>query len=197
MAAPSTGPTCWRACSADSWQTRWDVDAYRLRMQLDLMDEADDYLVLADLASQGRPAGRSAAWCWTPGWAKGLLGKGAEGRRAAEVPRRHDQAGGRRPRRAWPLPARAPAVADARSATNTFNTGLALVTSGQADTGPGADEGGPGRPAARPGAGRLQYATGPAQGRADGRGRRTVQGAVDATSRWACWPGSGRPRCRR
>jgi hypothetical protein len=36
----------------------------------------------------------------------------------------------------WPPPAPAPvAVADARSATNTFNTGLAMVGSGQADTG--------------------------------------------------------------
>ncbi len=58
------------------WQQRWDIDLYRLRLQLDLMEEIDDYLVLADMAARGGlPA--EAQKVLDAGFAKGMLGKGA------------------------------------------------------------------------------------------------------------------------
>jgi hypothetical protein len=57
------------------WQDRWDIDFYRLRHLLDQMDEANDYLALADMASRaGLPA--EAQQVLDAGWAKGMLGKG-------------------------------------------------------------------------------------------------------------------------
>ena len=116
------------------WQPRWDIDVYRLRLQLDLMDEADDYLVLADMASKaGLPA--EAQKVLDAGFAKGLLGKGSG---AAE----HNRMRAAATRQAaddrqslGAAAARPPAVADARAATTTFTTGAALVGAGQADSG--------------------------------------------------------------
>jgi hypothetical protein len=123
-----------RVQRAGNWQTRWDIDAYRLRMQLDLMEEADDYLVLADLAAKaGLPA--EAQKVLEAGFAKGLLGKGAkageqEKFRAAMVKAANDD-------RATlaAAAARPPAVGDARAAAGTFNTGAALAGAGQAERG--------------------------------------------------------------
>lgn len=116
------------------WQPRWDIDVYRLRLQLDLMDEADDYLVLADMASKaGLPA--EAQKVVDAGYAKGLLGKGS---RAAE----HDKLRAAVTRQAnddrqslSATAARPPALGDARAASNTFTTGAALVSAGQAERG--------------------------------------------------------------
>lgn len=123
-----------RVQRAANWQSRWDIDAYRLRLQLDLMDEADDYLVLADLAAKaGLPA--EAQKVLEAGFAKGLLGKGAKAAehqkfRAAMVKAASDDR-----QSLSAAAARPPAVGDARAAANTFNTGAALVSAGQADRG--------------------------------------------------------------
>jgi hypothetical protein len=123
-----------RVQRAPNWQPRWDIDAYRLRLQLDLMDEADDYLVLADLAAKaGLPA--EAQKVLDAGFTKGLLGKGGKAAehqkfRAAMVKAANDDR-----QSLSAAAARPPAVADARAATNTFNTGAALVSAGQADRG--------------------------------------------------------------
>lgn len=116
------------------WQPRWDIDVFRLRLQLDLMDEADDYLVLADLASKaGLPA--EAQKVLDAGYAKGLLGKGSG---AAEQQKFRaamtKQAADDRPSLAAAA-GRAPSIGDARAAGATFNTGAAMVSSGMADRG--------------------------------------------------------------
>lgn len=116
------------------WQQRWDIDVYRLRLQLDMMDEAEDYLVLAELAAKaGLPA--EAQKVLDTGFDKGMLGKGAQAAehrqlrasvtKQAEDDRQSLAAAATRP----------PAVTDARTASSTFNTGAALVAAGQ--TGPG------------------------------------------------------------
>lgn len=123
-----------RVQRASNWQPRWDIDAYRLRMQLDLMEEADDYLVLADLAAKaGLPA--EAQKVLEAGFAKGLLGKGAkageqEKFRAAMVKAANDDRSS-----LAAAAARPPAVGDARAAAGTFNTGAALAGAGQAERG--------------------------------------------------------------
>lgn len=116
------------------WQPRWDIDVYRLRLQLDMMDEADDYLVLADLASKaGLPA--EAQKVVDAGYAKGLLGKGSgaaeHNRLRAAVTR---QASEDR-QNLSAAAARPPSVGDARAAANTFTTGAALVSAGQSERG--------------------------------------------------------------
>jgi hypothetical protein len=116
------------------WQPRWDIDVYRLRLQLDMMDEADDYLVLADLASKaGLPA--EAQKVVEAGFAKGLLGKGSAAAehnklRAAVTKQANDDR-----QSLSAAAARPPAVGDARAAANTFTTGAALVSAGQAERG--------------------------------------------------------------
>lgn len=116
------------------WQPRWDIDVYRLRLQLDMMDEADDYLVLADLASKaGLPA--EAQKVVDAGYAKGLLGKGSGAAehnrlRAAVTKQANDDR-----QNLSAAAARPPSVGDARAATNTFTTGAALVSAGQAERG--------------------------------------------------------------
>jgi hypothetical protein len=116
------------------WQPRWDIDVYRLRLQLGLMEEAEDYLVLAELATRaGLPA--EAEQVLAAGFAKGVLGKGqgaaeqerlrASVRRQAEDDRASLEAAA----------ARAPAPGDARAALHTFNTGAALVAIGRAEPG--------------------------------------------------------------
>jgi hypothetical protein len=116
------------------WQQRWDIDVYRLRLQLDMMDEADDYLVLAEMAAKvGLPA--EAQKVLDAGFAKGMLGKGAQAAehrqlRASVTKQAEDDR-----QSLAAAAARPPAVTDARAATNTFNTGAALVSAGQ--SGPG------------------------------------------------------------
>ncbi|MBK7062783.1 MAG: hypothetical protein IPI03_17095 [Rubrivivax sp.] len=139
------------------WQPRWDIDLYRLRLQLDLMDEADDYLVLADLAAKaGLPA--EAQKVLDTGFAKGLLGKGSQAAeqqkfRAAITKQAADDRAS-----LSAAAARAPAVADARAATNTFNTGAALVSVGQAERGLELMKAALGGPLPDPAQARLQYA---------------------------------------
>ena len=116
------------------WQQRWDIDLFRLRLQLDMMDEAEDYLVLADMAARaGLPA--EAQKVLEAGYAKGMLGKGGK---AAEHQKFRDsvtkQANDDRQNLAAAA-SRPPAVGDARAATNTFNTGSAMVSAGQVERG--------------------------------------------------------------
>lgn len=118
----------------DGWQPRWDIDVYRLRLRLAMMDEADDYLVLAELAAKaGLPA--EAQTVLEAGFASGRLGKGAGapqqerlrasvGKQAADD-RQSLLAAATRP----------PSIGDARAAANTFNTGAALVSIGQFEPG--------------------------------------------------------------
>jgi hypothetical protein len=138
------------------WQERWDVDFYRLRHLLDQMDEANDYLALADMVSRaGLPA--EAQQVLEAGWAKGMLGKGPK---VAEQQKFRDavtkQAADDRQSLAA-AGARPVAVGDARSATNTFNTGLAMVTSGLADKGLDLMKAALTGPLADPAQARLQY----------------------------------------
>ena len=139
------------------WQARWDIDVYRLRLQLDLMDEADDYLVLADMAARaGLPA--EAQKVVDAGFAKGLLGKGSgaadhERLRTAVTRQANDD------RQSLSAAAvRPPAVGDARAAANTFNTGAALVSAGQADRGLELMKAALAGPLADPAQARLQHA---------------------------------------
>lgn len=116
------------------WQPRWDIDLVRLRLQVDQMDEANDYLVLAELSQKaGLPA--EAQKVLEAGYAKGLLGKGAGAAehqkfRAAVTKQATDDRAS-----LGAAAARPPAVGDARAATNTFNTGAALVSVGQFERG--------------------------------------------------------------
>lgn len=139
------------------WQARWDVDLYRLRLRLDLMDEADDYLVLADtLARGGLPA--EAQKVLDAGYAKGLLGKGG---RAAEHDRLRTsvtrQAADDRQSLAGAA-SRPPEMGNAKAATITFNTGAALVGAGQAARGLELMKAALGGPLPDPAQARLQYA---------------------------------------
>lgn len=116
------------------WQARWDIDLFRLRLQLDMMEEAADYLALADMTARaGLPAEAQAVL--DAGYAKGMLGKGptaAETQKFRESVTR--QASEDRQSLASAA-ARPPATGDARAATNTFNTGSAMVSAGQAERG--------------------------------------------------------------
>lgn len=139
------------------WQPRWEMDLYRLRLQVDQMDEADDYLVLADMLSKaGLPA--EAQKVVDAGFAKGLLGKGGK---AAEHQRLRASvtklAADDRATLAA-VAARAPAVGDARAATNTFNNGAALVSAGQAERGLELMKAALAGPLPDPAQARLQYA---------------------------------------
>ena len=138
------------------WQERWDIDAYRLRLLMDQMDEANDYLVLADMAARGGlPA--EAQKVLEAGFAKGMLGKGAK---AAEHQKFRDsvtkQATDDRQSLASAA-ARPPAVGDARAAANTFNTGAAMVAAGLADKGLDLMKAALAGPLADPAQARLQY----------------------------------------
>lgn len=138
------------------WQERWDIDVFRLRLLLDQMDEANDYLVLADLAARaGLPA--EAQKVLEAGFAKGMLGKGAK---AAEQQKFRDsvakQAADDRQSLAGSA-ARPAAVGDARAATNTFNTGAAMVAAGLADKGLELMKAALAGPLADPAQARLQY----------------------------------------
>jgi hypothetical protein len=139
------------------WQERWDIDFYRLRHLLDQMDEANDYLALADMASRaGLPA--EAQQVLDAGWAKGMLGKGPK---LAEQQKFRDavtkQANDDRQSLAA-AGARPVAVADAKAAANTFNTGLAMVSSGLADKGLELMKAALTGPLPDPAQSRLQYA---------------------------------------
>lgn len=138
------------------WQERWDIDLYRLRLLLDQMDEANDYLVLADLAARaGLPA--EAQKVLEAGWAKGMLGKGAK---AAEQQKFRDsvtkQANDDRQSLAGAAN-RPIAVGDAKAATNTFNTGMAMVSAGVAERGLELMKAALGGPLPDPAQARLQY----------------------------------------
>lgn len=116
------------------WQPRWDIDLYRLRLQRGMMEEPDDYLVLAEMAAKaGLPA--EAQQVLDAGFAKGVLGKGAaaaeQERLRASITRqaRDDRAS------LETAAARPPALGDARAAANTFNTGAALVAIGTFEPG--------------------------------------------------------------
>jgi hypothetical protein len=116
------------------WQPRWDIDLYRLRLQRGLMEEPEDYVVLAELAAKaGLPA--EAQKVLDAGFAKGVLGKGtaaaAQERLRASITRqaRDDRVS------LDAAAARAPALGDARAAASTFNTGAALVTIGRFEPG--------------------------------------------------------------
>lgn len=123
-----------RVQRASNWQSRWDIDAYRLRMQLDLMEEADDYLVLADLAAKaGLPA--EAQKVLDAGFAKGLLGKGPKAGEQEKFRAAMTKAASDDRASLAAAAARPPAVGDARAAAGTFNTGAALVGAGQAERG--------------------------------------------------------------
>jgi hypothetical protein len=145
-----------RAPLQAGWQPRWDVDLYRLRLLLDLMDDADDYLVLADMAARaGLPA--EAQKVLDAGYAKGMLGKGS---RAAEQQKLRAsvtaQAGADRAN--LNAAAAQPAgVADARAAATAFNTGLALVSIGRAEQGLDWMKRALGGPLPDPAQARLQY----------------------------------------
>lgn len=139
------------------WQPRLEIDLYRLRMQLDAMDDAEDYLVLADSAARvGLPA--EALSVVEAGFAKGLLGKGpqaAEHRKlraqlakSAAEDRATLQAAAQRP----------PAAADARQANATLTTGAALVSIGQHERGLEFMRAALGGPLADPAQARLEFA---------------------------------------
>jgi tetratricopeptide (TPR) repeat protein len=117
-----------------SWQPRWDIDLFRLRFQLDMMEEGADYLSLADMTARaGLPA--EAQKVLDAGFAKGMLGKGpnaAETQKFRESVTRQAQDDRQSLASAASRP---PTLGDARAATNTFNTGLAMVSAGQAERG--------------------------------------------------------------
>lgn len=116
------------------WQQRYEIDLYRLRLQVDAMDDPSDYLVLAEAASRaGLPAEAQAVL--EAGFAKGMLGKGSgageqQKLRAAVTKQASDD----RPS-LQAAAGRAPAVTDARTAATALTTGAALVSVGQNDRG--------------------------------------------------------------
>lgn len=139
------------------WQGRWDVDLYRLRMQLEQMDEADDYVGLADLyAKAGLPG--EASKVLEAGYAKGMLGKGAQAGEHGKFRTAMAKAAADDRQALAGAASRPPAVDTARAAGNTFTTGLALVGNGQADKGLELMKAALGGPLADPAQARLQYA---------------------------------------
>lgn len=121
-----------RMMRAPTWQERWDLDAYRLRRVVGAMQDAVEYVELAELAAKaGQPI--EALAVIEEGFAKGLLGKGPG---AAEHQKLRTQtarlADDDRKSLATLRPA---AITDARSAGNALSTGAALVAAGQADRG--------------------------------------------------------------
>lgn len=139
------------------WQQRYDIDLYRLRFLLDQMDEAEDYLVLADLSARaGLPA--EAQKVLDAGYAKGVLGKGSGAAehqkfRAAVTKQAADDR-----QSLASAAARPPAVTDARSASSAFSTGAALVGAGQAERGLELMKAALAGPLPEPAQARLQYA---------------------------------------
>ena len=139
------------------WQPRWDIDLYRLRLQLDMMDEADDYLVLAEmLAKAGLPA--EAQKVLDAGFGKGLLGKGGKAAEQQKFRATVTKLAADDRASLSTAATRAPSLADARAATNTFNTGAALVSVGQAEPGLELMKAALTGPLADPAQARLQYA---------------------------------------
>lgn len=146
-----------RVQRAPGWLPRWDVDLFRLRFQLDQMDEADDFLVLADLAAKsGLPA--EAQKVLDAGYAKGMLGKGPKAGEHQKFRASMTKAANEDKASLASAAARAPAVGDARAATNTFNTGMALVSGGMAERGLELMKAALGGPVNDPQQARLQYA---------------------------------------
>lgn len=123
-----------RAQRQPGWQPRHDIDLYRLRLLVDAMEVADDYLLLADMTSRaGLPV--EAEQVLEAGYAKGVLGKGpgaAEHQKMrASIARAASEDRQNLPANA----ARLGAVGDARSAAVALSTGAALVSIGQAERG--------------------------------------------------------------
>lgn len=123
-----------RAQRQPGWQPRHDIDLYRLRLLVDAMEVADDYLLLADMTSRaGLPV--EAEQVLESGYAKGVLGKGpgaAEHQKMrASIARAASEDRQNLPANA----ARLGAVGDARSAAVALSTGAALVSIGQAERG--------------------------------------------------------------
>jgi hypothetical protein len=139
------------------WQQRYDIDLYRLRMHLDAMDDADDYLVLADLAARaGFPA--EAASVLEAGYAKGLLGKGPGAAEAQKLRATVNKQANDDRANLTAAAGRTPTVSDARSATTALTTGAALVSIGQADRGLVYMKAALAGPLPDPAQARLQYA---------------------------------------
>lgn len=123
-----------RAQRQPGWQPRHDIDLYRLRLLVDAMEVADDYLLLADMTSRaGLPV--EAEQVLEAGYAKGVLGKGpgaAEHQKMrASIARAASEDRQNLPANA----ARLGAAGDARSAAVALSTGAALVSIGQAERG--------------------------------------------------------------
>jgi len=116
------------------WQARWDIDLMRLRLQTEQMDEANDYLALADMAARvGLPA--EAQKVMDAGYAKGMLGKGSGATEQAKLRSSVTKQADDDRANLAATGARNPTVTDARSATSAFNTGAALVSIGQFERG--------------------------------------------------------------
>jgi len=115
-----------------SWQPRWDLDLYRLRLQVGEMKESADYVELAELASKaGLPV--EAQQVLEAGYGKGLLGSGSGAAEQQKLRASTNKlADDDRKNLATVRPL---AVTDGRSAGTALSTGFALVTVGQADRG--------------------------------------------------------------
>lgn len=139
------------------WQPRLEIDLYRLRMQLDAMDEAEDYLVLADNAARvGLPA--EALSVVEAGFAKGLLGKGPQAAEHRKLRTQLTKTAADDRATLQAAAQRAPAAADARQANATLTTGAALVSIGQHERGLEFMRAALGGPLADPAQARLEYA---------------------------------------
>lgn len=139
------------------WQARWDIDLYRLRFLLGQMEEADDYLVLADMAARaGQPV--EAQKVLQAGFAKGVLGKGSGAAEHQKFRASVDKQAADDRASLGSAAARPPSLGDARAAAATFNTGAALVAVGQADRGLELMKAALGGPLADGAQARLQYA---------------------------------------
>jgi len=123
-----------RAQRQPGWQQRYDIDLFRLRLAVDAMDEANDYLVLADLAGRaGLPA--EALAVLEAGYAKGVLGKGSGADEHQKMRTQYTRLAADDRAALTAGSARPPSAADTRSATTTLTTGTALFSIGQTERG--------------------------------------------------------------
>lgn len=123
-----------RVQRAPGWQQRWDIDLYRLRLAVGAMQEGADYTDLAELASKvGLPV--EAQQVLEAGFAKGVLGSGSGAAEAQKLRTTITKLADDDRRNLATPPAKAPTIADARSANTALQTGFALVTVGQAERG--------------------------------------------------------------
>lgn len=146
-----------RAARQPGWQARHDIDHFRLRLVVDAMDEANDYLVLADLAGRaGLPAEALAAL--EAGYAKGVLGKGSGAAEHQKMRAQYTKLAGEDRANLTGGTLRPPSAADARAAATTLTTGAALVAVGQAERGLEYMKAALGGPLPDPAQAQLQYA---------------------------------------